>query len=472
MFSEDMFGYSAIRSRGNTSSRRLATDRDRESDRDRDRDRDSFSRWRDRQYFGPRRWLESALRDSTWDKDPESKKKEFAAQSPLWMSDELEFWPERGEPVPQFSLLAALYSELIAVTSSGQLYQWKWNEPEPYRHPENVNIHHPKAATLGLLSERIVQISATVIRCSVATESGKVATWLDELLNHAAVKLEHPAQSFTEFTVDRIVSLNTCTLYTVARLESGALYWWGVLPFGQRKRLWEKHRAKSRKHRPSAVAADIVCGSQVCMKNSPMYQPGAIGFTISGGVPKVGQLLNAAWNLTDLCRFKLITAPAPTQHHSASSTPEHRRGADSSSGNNSGAGVTSASSLPAPGSSGNKNSLHKETADRLDMPPPPSPASSTCSDTGSITTSHKRQKRPAPKGEDTEKKDEEEWQLKDVVFVEDVKSVPAGRVLKVDGAHVAVRFPCTKDSKEMKDLTSDDTVNLLQDCRLMRKDEL
>lgn len=33
-----------------------------------DRDRDSFSRWRDRQYFGPRRWLESALRD-TFDKD-------------------------------------------------------------------------------------------------------------------------------------------------------------------------------------------------------------------------------------------------------------------------------------------------------------------------------------------------------------------------------------------------------------------
>jgi E3 ubiquitin-protein ligase EDD1 len=91
---------------------------------------------------------------------------------------------------------------------------------------QNVNIHHPKTVALGLLSERIVQISATVIRCSVATESGKVATWLDELLNHAAVKLEHPAQSFTEFTVDRIVSLHTCTLYTVARLESGALYWW------------------------------------------------------------------------------------------------------------------------------------------------------------------------------------------------------------------------------------------------------
>lgn len=34
-----------------------------------DRDRDNFSRWRDRQYFGPRRWLESALRDNTYEKD-------------------------------------------------------------------------------------------------------------------------------------------------------------------------------------------------------------------------------------------------------------------------------------------------------------------------------------------------------------------------------------------------------------------
>ena len=30
-----------------------------------------------------------------------------------------------------------------------------------------------------------------------------------------------------------------------------------------------------------------------------------------------------------------------------------------------------------------------------------------------------------------EKKDEEEWPLKDVVFFEDVKTVPIGKVLKV-----------------------------------------
>lgn len=56
-----------IISRG-SSSRRLGNDREGERSSERDRDRDSFSRWRDRQYYGPRRWLETALKD-TWEKD-------------------------------------------------------------------------------------------------------------------------------------------------------------------------------------------------------------------------------------------------------------------------------------------------------------------------------------------------------------------------------------------------------------------
>lgn len=82
-----------------------------------------------------------------------------------------------------------------------------------------------------------------------------------------------------------------------------------MLPFAQRKRLWEKYRAKCRKQRPcgSDRQQDIVAGQQVCMKNSPMYQAGAIGFTVAaGGVPRVGQLLNAAWTLNDTCTFKIL----------------------------------------------------------------------------------------------------------------------------------------------------------------------
>lgn len=36
-----------------------------------------------------------------------------------------------------------------------------------------------------------------------------------------------------------------------------------------------------------------------------------------------------------------------------------------------------------------------------------------------------------------EKKDEEEWPLKDVVFIEDIKTVPVGKVLKVSYCHTS-----------------------------------
>ena len=51
-----------------------------------------------------------------------------------------------------------------------------------------------------------------------------------------------------------------------------------------------------------------------------------------------------------------------------------------------------------------------------------------------------RQKRSAPK-EEPEKMDEEEWNMKDVIFVEDSRNMPIGRVIKVDGPHTVVHFP-------------------------------
>lgn len=61
---------SFLNSRG-TSSRSRMPDRDAppSNSASSDRDRENFSRWRDRQYFGPRRWLETALRDNPYEKD-------------------------------------------------------------------------------------------------------------------------------------------------------------------------------------------------------------------------------------------------------------------------------------------------------------------------------------------------------------------------------------------------------------------
>ncbi|KAH9634156.1 hypothetical protein HF086_001358 [Spodoptera exigua] len=482
MFSEDIFGYAAIRSRsgGGGSSSGGRGGASRESSSSTQERPSEFSRWRERQYFGPRRWLESALRDTSWDKDggnndgAESKKKDSSiAASPLWVSEELEYWDSNI----RFTHIAATFSELIAISTQGQLHQWRWADAHPYQRNDasgSASAFHPRATWLGMTpGERIINISAAGIRISVLTDTGRIATFLDESIAHApgASRLEHPLQTFMEFGSDKAISLHVCSLYTVARLDSGALYWWGVLPLGQRARLWEKHRARSRKQQrghSSTAPQDLQAGQSVTMKNAPMYQPGAVGFNMSTGVPKVGVLQNAAWNLSDMCRFKLLPPPQPDR----SVSDKDKRDLQNQS-------PLTVSSVKASSSSGNSKDgvkdSNKDMADRLDMPPPPSPASSTCSDT---STSHKRAKRVTVRGEegssnDGSKRDEEEWPLKEVVFLEDVKSVPLGRVLKVDGAYAAVRFPTIgKDGKEVVPSTPDDLSTLLQDCRLVRKDDL
>ncbi|CAB3231410.1 unnamed protein product [Arctia plantaginis] len=481
MFSEDIFGYAAIRSRsgggGGSSGGRGGASRESSSST---QERPSeFSRWRERQYFGPRRWLESALRDTSWDKDggnndgAESKKKDSSmTASPLWVSEELEYWDSNI----RFTHIAATYSELVAISTHGQLHQWRWADAHPYQRDASgsSSAFHPRSTWLATLpNERIVNISAAGIRISVLSDAGRIATFLDESIAHApgASRLEHPLQTFMEFGSDKAISLHVCSLYTVARLDSGLLYWWGVLPLGQRARLWEKHRARSRKQQrghASTAPQDLQAGQSVTMKNAPMYQPGAVGFNMSTGVPKVGILQNAAWNLSDMCRFKLLPPPQPDR----SVSDKDKRDLQNQS-------PLTVSSVKASSSSGNSKDgakdSNKDMADRLDMPPPPSPASSTCSDT---STSHKRPKRVTVRGEegssnDGSKRDEEEWPLKEVVFLEDVKSVPLGRVLKVDGAYAAVRFPTVaKDVKEAVPLAPDDLSSLLQDCRLVRKDDL
>ena len=188
-----------------------------------------------------------------------------------------------------------------------------------------------------------------------------------------------------------------------------------------------------------------------------MYQSGAIGFAVVDGVPKVGQLQVSAWSWTDTCRFRIVPGPPPL----ICLAPPLQPGRSVDCCNRGGASGSTSSSRSSSGSG----------AGKPNMPPP---ASTSYGEAGSVDVgSQKTQERPAPRS------DEEEWKLKDVIFIEDIKNVPFGRVLKVDGAYAAVRFPSNKDycGKEAKDVnattgSNEDPASLLQDCRLLRKDEL
>lgn len=51
------------------------------------------------------------------------------AASPLWVSEELEYWDSNI----RFTHIAATYSELIAISTQGQLHQWRWSDAHPYQ---------------------------------------------------------------------------------------------------------------------------------------------------------------------------------------------------------------------------------------------------------------------------------------------------------------------------------------------------
>ena len=65
-----------------------------------------------------------------------------------------------------------MYSELVCVGADGKLYQWKWEDPLHYR--EQDVVYHSRVKALQLVDEKVVSVSASSIRASVLTESGKV----------------------------------------------------------------------------------------------------------------------------------------------------------------------------------------------------------------------------------------------------------------------------------------------------------
>ena len=66
-----------------------------------------------------------------------------------------------------------MYSELVCVGADGKLYQWRWEDPLPYQEQDS-GVYHPRVRALGLADEKVVSVSASSIRASVLTESGKV----------------------------------------------------------------------------------------------------------------------------------------------------------------------------------------------------------------------------------------------------------------------------------------------------------
>jgi E3 ubiquitin-protein ligase EDD1 len=361
-----------------------------------------------------------------------------SSQNPILFGDQLQFWTDLDNTYLYFTHIACLYSELIAINTNGQLCQWNWQDDYPYQDLDNSHIKHPKTLTLKLFNEKLIHLSANLIRASVLTETNRLATWIDESLGTQVIlKLQHSLQ---EFPSVHILDIQTSPLYTIFRTDTNELYWYGLLPQKPRKKLLERLKDKTRhKHRTNSQQQIITIGCSVCLISNPYYNQGAWAFSIRDGQPKLGQLMEPAWILSNTARFR----------------------------------IKSLEFLPI--------KIKDEDKSSLEMPPPPSPASSTCSvdSNPNFSSTLKRKKHsstgtnpflPTINDSDSNEqhskiKDEEYWPLDEVIFIEDCKVAPIGKVMKIDGSLVLVQFP-SKNNEINND------PNNLENCRILRKDDL
>ncbi|UXI21599.1 alkaline phosphatase tissue-nonspecific isozyme [Sarcoptes scabiei] len=467
-----------------------------------------------------------------------SKKKSDSVHfSPMICTDQQEFWLASNDT--KFVQIAALHNELIAINSLGQLCQWRWQDSEPFKAQtqDGIVYYHPRTVSLGLLSEKVVHLAASVIRATVVTDTDKVATWIDESIQMVAWKLEHSAtntlfndqlNSSSSGCYNKIIALYVSSLMSCVQLSSGTLYWWGTPPYSYRKKMIEKSqndrssKSKSKTGSLSASATastssgnnsgnvanttssttisdhssketEIVQGNYVCMRNCPIYKNGAIGYTTVGGIPKVGQLLTAAWQITDTCFFRVFTPQEIiSKFGSTNSNPTvpHQNSSNSMAPNS----VNNSGNTNSIVNTGNLIPFSSKIPERSEMPPPPSPASSTSSEssTSGIPPPIKRsrvrnlssnQKSNSPLTNPIDDKNAEKtesWNLRDVVFLDEVKNMPIGRVIKVDGNYVAVKFNSNSFdsvsngslSNRMNHILDDSIETYIQDCRLLLKEDL
>ncbi|GMT33624.1 hypothetical protein PFISCL1PPCAC_24921 [Pristionchus fissidentatus] len=336
----------------------------------------------------------------------------------------------------RFTRIACTQSELLAISTNGELYGWKWTEESG----ENaVHIMHEKLKLED--GEMLTHLSASSLRVAVMTSTGRMATWLDNVScgERLCEALFVPPQKLAVTCPESIDQLVVSNQLAVATFPSNLFFWCGFYPVNERRRIFEKARSRLRKH-VTFDTTQIVEGSEVRTKSGPIYSIGCIAANLAGPTPMIGILMENAWSLSEMCRFRLLDPTAyDTDRYMEGITVEEEESREGS----------------------------KETAIAQQA-----------------LTSGSR-KRPAAdevfsSGSETTKQREEPWLISDVIFIHEEVQNDTAIVRIVDGGYCAVEYQkvtsCPSDAfatpASKKLARSGDKEKPQPKMRLIRKDEL
>uniref|UniRef100_A0A0N4ZYJ3 E3 ubiquitin-protein ligase UBR5 n=1 Tax=Parastrongyloides trichosuri TaxID=131310 RepID=A0A0N4ZYJ3_PARTI len=219
----------------------------------------------------------------------------------------LSFWGGEAGKFPKgvkkFVKIVTLQTHMIALADNGMMYNWNWKDATiGDMEPSSISEKIKKDAKENAI---IVDIEACAWRCTVYLSNNKVATYVDEQYSGKRLsdKLYIPPISLPEG--ESFVSMRCSSLFSVIQ-TTNSLYWFGLVPFQDRRKIYEKSKIKTTKSPEDTHKEEIVVGSEIVTKTSPLYAAGSIGINFSSGVPQIGILQEDAWTLTEHCRFKVV----------------------------------------------------------------------------------------------------------------------------------------------------------------------
>ena len=190
--------------------------------------------------------------------------------------------------------IVAMHEELVALDNHGRLHQWCWYEQLPFVSATNPSkIFHPKTEELGLADEMVTKMSGSVVRCSVITASNRIATIADASIAPHEPLVEHVATVFPELGDLSTAEISTCSQWTLVTVRN-EVYWWGIIPFEQRRRQLDQIQKSSTKRQE-----EMEVGSVVCLKEQPIFRAGTRAVKLLENQPRVGELTHDVLKYTN-----------------------------------------------------------------------------------------------------------------------------------------------------------------------------
>lgn len=198
-----------------------------------------------------------------------------------------------------------MHSELIALGDNGRLYSWSWEKSaKPSNLPHSINSRFfpikgklliyfcifdyffLDAETTELSeSEKIIDIESCTWRSIILTSTMRVGSFMDLACG------EKIQEVFFEKLIDipdgeDVEKMHASLLFSAVQTTNNSVYWRGIYPFNERRKLFEKARTKIRKH-VTFDTTEIVEGCEVRTKSTPIYSAGSVAINFTSGKPLV-----------------------------------------------------------------------------------------------------------------------------------------------------------------------------------------